>query len=85
MPFPAESDHEAVRIALDYMVAHIPLEQLKAIRIRDTLSLEWLWVSDAVRNELKGSPQFTFEGDARDMTFSADGRLPDIWSALDKH
>lgn len=81
MPFPAESDREAIRIALDYMAAHVPLENLKAIRIRDTLSLETLWVSEAVQRELAGRDGFTFENDIREMSFSADGRLPDIWNA----
>jgi hypothetical protein len=79
MPYPAESDREAIRIACDYMCAHVPLEDMKAIRIRDTLSLETMWVSEAVQRELQGRDGFTFEKDVREMTFSADGRLPNIW------
>lgn len=76
MPYPAESDREAVRIALDYMVAHVPLADLKAMRIRDTLSLERLWVSEAVMRDLSCREQFSFEGEPSEMSFSPDGRLP---------
>jgi len=81
MPYPAESDREAIRIACDYMVAHVPIDDMKAIRIRDTLSLETMWVSEAVQRELARRDGFTFEKDVREMSFSADGRLPDIWKA----
>ena len=80
MPYPAESDREAVRLALDYMVAHVPLDEMKAVRIRDTLSLESLHVSEAVQKELQGRDGFTFEGKAEEMSFMPDGRLPDIWA-----
>lgn len=85
MPYPAESDREAVRVALDYLAAHVPLEDIKAIRIRDTLSLEYLWVSEAVQRELRGKPQFAFLGEAQEMSFTSQARLPELWSRCDAH
>jgi hypothetical protein len=79
MPYPAESDREAVRIALDYLAGHVPLEALKAIRIRDTLSLETICVSEVIAKELSGRSEFTMLGAAQEMTFTADNRLPSIF------
>jgi len=81
MPYPAETEREAVRVALDYLVAHVPLDELKAIRIRDTLSLETMWVSEAVQRQLAGKPDYSFEDEISEMNFAADGRLPNLWDA----
>ena len=79
MPYPAETEREAIRISLDYLAAHIPLNELRAIRVRDTLSLEKLWVSEAVARELNGQAQYSFEGEPSEMSFDGEGNLPDVW------
>ncbi|HEX2910081.1 MAG TPA: lactate racemase domain-containing protein [Chloroflexia bacterium] len=75
LPIVMDTDQDAVRIALDYLVGPVPLDQLRAIRIKDTLSLAEIEVSEALMRELQGRDGFSFGGELKEMAFAEDGTL----------
>jgi hypothetical protein len=68
-------DREAVRIALDYLIGPVPPEQARIIRIKNTLALDTLQVSESLMRELWGRDGFSFEGELHEMSFAGDGAL----------
>lgn len=56
IPFIAETDHDAMNLALRNCGQSNPGEE-RIIRIMDTLHLDELYVSEAILNELSGNPQ----------------------------
>lgn len=79
MPPVAETDYDAVRTAIDYLLPLKPMSQQRVIRIRDTLNLEQMLVSQAVAAELADSSKVTIDGEFRDLAFDTDGKLASIW------
>lgn len=75
LPIVLETDREAIRIALDYLLGPIPYEQMRIIYIKDTLSLTEIEVSEALQRELQGRDGFRFSGEPTEMQFSAEGSL----------
>ncbi len=75
LPVVCESDQEAIRVALDYLIGPQPLEQARIIRIKDTLSLAEIEVSEGLMRELTGRDGFTFQDEPADMSFDPDGML----------
>ncbi len=75
MPIVLETDREALRIALDYLLGPIPLHEARIIRIKDTLSMAQIDVSEALQCELTGRDGFSFEGELQEMRFDAEGTL----------
>ena len=73
-PIVVEDEREAVRIALDYLVGPISSKDVRIIRIKDTLSLAEIEVSEAVQRELDGQDGFTFTGQPREMAFDQEGQ-----------
>ena len=73
MPIVLDNEREAVRIALDYLLGTIPPQEARVIRIKDTLSLTEMEVSEPVQRELNGRDGFSFAGEPREMSFDADG------------
>ena len=56
IPFVVENDYEALNLALRSCGNVLP-EEGRIIRIKDTLHLDELYVSEAILNELKDNPQ----------------------------
>ncbi len=50
----------------------------RMVRIRDTLHLETMWVSQALLEEAEANPEIEFEGGPEEVEFTADGNLPDL-------
>jgi hypothetical protein len=80
MPIVAETDREAIRLALDYVIG--PIEPLKArvLRIRDTLNLASMEASEPVLEEIGGRASIRICGQPRPMAFDEAGALaPLAW------
>jgi hypothetical protein len=75
IPVVAETDREAIRLALDYLVGPVEPERARVIRIRDTLHLEQMEVSQPVLEDLGGQPSIQSCGPLRPMAFDAHGAL----------
>jgi hypothetical protein len=75
LPIVLESDREVIRTALDYLCGAEPPEQARVIRIRDTLQLDSMEVSQPVADELRGRDGITLCGPAQEMTFDESGTL----------
>ncbi|MGD0897636.1 MAG: lactate racemase domain-containing protein [Thermoguttaceae bacterium] len=73
IPIVAETDREAIRLALDYLIGAIEPERARVVRIRDTLNLEWLEASEPVLEEIRALPSIQVRGPARAMAFDAGG------------
>ena len=74
MPVPLDNDREAVRVALDYIIGAVPPEDARVIRIKDTLSMAEIEVSESLMRELQGRDGFSF-GELKDMQFDEAGTL----------
>jgi hypothetical protein len=74
LPIPLDSDREAVRVALDYLVGPIAPVDVRIIRIKDTLSMAEIEVSEALQRELQGRDGFSF-GELKEMQFDSAGTL----------
>ncbi|MBP2019134.1 hypothetical protein J2Z79_002551 [Symbiobacterium terraclitae] len=74
MPIVCETDRDAIATALRTLGRPAP-DRVRAMRIRNTLMLERLWVSPAVWAEIGGSPGLTAAGPPGPMRFDPEGRL----------
>ena len=74
MPVPLDTDREAIRVALDYLVGAAAPEDARVIRIKDTLSMGEIEVSEALMRELQGRDGFSF-GELKEMQFDPAGTL----------
>jgi hypothetical protein len=59
-------------------VGLIPVNELKLIRIKNTLKLDVIEVSSAYREEIAERTDLEMLSDARAMRFDRDGNLPPI-------
>jgi hypothetical protein len=75
LPITCQTDREAVRIALDYLIGPQPSAEARVVRIKDTLTLDQMQVSEALLSELRGRDGFSFEGTPTDMSFNENGEL----------
>jgi hypothetical protein len=75
MPIVAQTDREAVRLALDYVIGLVAPQDARVILIRDTLNLETLEVSEPLLAEIGQRPSISVTGDPRPMAFDAAGAL----------
>ncbi|HXH13397.1 MAG TPA: lactate racemase domain-containing protein [Alphaproteobacteria bacterium] len=78
LPIALKTDREAIATALTTVGPVEPWEA-RVIRIKNTLEMEELQVSEAVMDELKGRQDITLIGGLEEMTFDADGNLPPIF------
>jgi hypothetical protein len=78
VPIALKTDKEAITTALT-TVGPIEPWEARVIRIKNTLEMEELQVSEALMDELKGRSDIAFMGDLEDMPFDADGQLPSIF------
>lgn len=75
IPVTLPTDREVIRTALDYFCAHKPEGQATVIRIKDTLSLAEMQVSDSLAPMLTGLDRVTLDDSSREMAFDTDGTL----------
>jgi hypothetical protein len=78
IPIALPNDRDAIGTALTTVGPVEPWEA-RVIRIKNTLELEELQVSEAVLDDLKGRPDIAVVGALEEMAFDADGNLPPIF------
>jgi hypothetical protein len=74
MPVSAENDREAIRIALASLPG-IPAEKARVVRIKNTLELEELEVSESLRPEVEASPRLQILAGPEALPFDSAGNL----------
>lgn len=74
MPMYFDSDREAITEALGTLAAEKD-QVLRVVRIKDTLSLDRMLVSEGCAEQLKGRAGVSVAGAARAMEFDAEGNL----------
>ncbi len=74
IPATYDTDREAIETALD-CIGLTPPERARAIRIKNTLVLGEIEVSEALLDEVRARPDLTPLGDAAPLRFDAAGRL----------
>jgi len=75
LPIVADTDHEAVRLALDFLLGPDAVSTARIIRIRDTLNLGEMEVSERVLGDLRGREGIEVIGELATMRFAPDGAL----------
>jgi len=75
LPVHLDSDREVVDAALQIVGTRAP-EDARIMRIRNTLSLEEVEVSEPCLDMARGPVPFTALDDPRELTFDRDGNLP---------
>jgi hypothetical protein len=75
LPVHFDTDREVVDAALSIIGTRAP-EAARVMRIRNTLALEEVEVSEACLEHLGASDRHAVLGRARDFAFDADGNLP---------
>jgi hypothetical protein len=75
LPVHFETDREVLDAALA-IIGTRPPEAARILRIRNTLSLEEVEVSEPCLESAGSAPSFTVKGGARPLTFNAQGNLP---------
>jgi hypothetical protein len=78
LPIALETDREAVATALTTVGPVEPWEA-RVIRIKNTLEMEEIQISEALMDELKGRDDVTVIGGLEEMPFDGAGRLPPIF------
>lgn len=77
IPVVAESDKEAIEIALDVLRTDLP-QKARLMRIKSTLELEHLWASESLVSELKELDDVTVIGASEHMPFDDSGMLKEM-------
>jgi hypothetical protein len=78
VPIALKTDREAVTTALT-TVGPIEPWEARVIRIKNTLEMEEIQISEALMDELKGRNDITVIGGLEEMPFDAMGHLPPIF------
>jgi hypothetical protein len=78
LPIALANDREAIDVALTTVGPVQPWET-RVIRIKNTLEMEELHVSEAVMDEIKGRDDIACLGGLQEMAFDADGNLPPLF------
>ncbi len=74
IPITLETDRELAKVAMSFMEPKPP-EEVRLVRIRNTLNLELVEVSEALWKELADKPQFEALSGPREMTFDEEGNM----------
>lgn len=78
IPIALKTDQEAIATALT-TVGPIDPWEARVIRIKNTLEMEEIQVSEALMDELKGRREITPIGGPEELRFDAEGNLPPIF------
>jgi hypothetical protein len=78
LPIALPTDREAIATALT-TVGPIEPWEARVIRIKNTLEMEEVQVSEALMDELKGRSEISFMGGLEEMGFDNEGNLPPIF------
>ena len=74
IPVVLENDREAIAAALMSGLNKAP-EEVRVVRIKDTLHLDSFWISEGLLAEAKTNPALTVEGKSGPMRFDRAGNL----------
>lgn len=74
MPMVMESDSQAIRAAIKTCF-NIDYEKVRIIRIKNTLKLEEIWVSENMLDEAKSTPGLKVVGEPECIKFDAQGNM----------
>lgn len=74
IPMILENDQEAIAVGLKAATL-IPIEEARIVRIKDTLHLSELWVSENILKDLEGDSRFSITNEKRPFTFDVEGNL----------
>jgi HEPN domain-containing protein len=68
------TDQQAVQLAVKTLI-RVKQGEARIVRIRDTLSLEKIAVSEPMLSEVEQHPDMSITGEAEPFAFAADGTL----------
>lgn len=74
IPIHFQNDREAIETAMASLASQHP-ERLRIVRIKDTLNLERVLVSECCSDEMTKRPEVRISGEARTMQFDEAGNL----------
>lgn len=74
VPMVLESDKDAIGACLKYC-GNNDKQNPRVMRIRDTLHMGYLWVSDALLDEVKSNPNIEILGQPEPLPFNEEGNL----------
>lgn len=74
VPATLETERQAIQAAIKTCNAR-DLTKVRLVRIKDTLHLEEIWISDFLLKEARSNPAVTVCGEPEDMRFDETGRL----------
>lgn len=77
IPIPMRNDHDAISLAVKTLVRVKPGRE-RIVRIRDTLSIEHISVSEAMLDEVRASSNMQITGELAPFDFDGDGNLTPI-------
>lgn len=77
LPMHFETDREAIRVAMG-SIGLAPMEQTKIVRIKNTLQLDEVEVSEIYKDELMGRPDLEVLAGPYPMDFDSQGNLSDL-------
>lgn len=78
MPITLDTDQEAVQIALEYLVGPVGPSEVKVCHIHNTLALDYINVSEAVLNEIRGRDGVEVVSEPQPMAFDSTGNLSPV-------
>ena len=74
IPVFTHSDRDSIRLGLR-ICNMIDKEHPRIVRIKNTMELEYIWVSEALLDEVKAHPQMEVIGEAEEWPFDENGNL----------
>jgi hypothetical protein len=74
IPMAMPTDRDAIAAAL-LTCGRADLENARLVRMRSTLDLEHLWVSESLREQVEADDRLSITGDAAPLAFDPDGHL----------
>lgn len=78
IPMILENERDAIKAALK-MCGVPDVDKVRVIRIKNTLHLKEIFISEAMLEQARQNPKITVMGDLQEMRFSVEGDLLDSW------
>jgi lactate racemase-like protein len=78
IPATLDTEREAIQAAVKTCGAR-DRERVRLVRVRNTLHLGDLWISEALLGEARANPDLTVLGEPQPMRFDGAGRLSNAW------